>query len=162
MFDNEILNTKERKEMLNSISNYYDINIANLEEYNFYINRNTRKVYISNFNIKETKLNLPKINSHGMYFASIHDNKRIRLSIEGSKLIKPNKNYIKLSEENLKSYVSGEDLFSEEVYEINYDKRAPFLIVIYKDENIGCVNLKDKIFMNYVPKSRRLEFNRIF
>jgi len=162
MFDNKILTKKEKNEMLNSISSYYDFNIEILEKYYFSINPNTRKVYISNFNLENSELKLPKINSHGMYFASIHDNKRVRLSIEGSKLIKPNKNYIKLDKENLKSYVSGEDLFTKEIKDINYDKKSPFLIVIYENENIGCVNLKNDIFMNYVPKSRRLEFNRIF
>ena len=162
MFDNKLLSTKEKNDILNSIGNYYDVDTTNLKEYYFYINENTRKVYLSNFNLNESGLQLPKINSMGMYFASIHDNKRIRLSIEGSKLIKPKKNYIILNKDNLKSYVAGEDLFIDEIKNVNFDKKAPFLIVRYEEQNIGCMNLKDKILMSYVPKSRRLDFNKIF
>lgn len=162
MFDNKQLNSKEVENILNLIKKYYDADISNLKNYFFSINENTRKIFISNFSLDDLGVDLPRINSHGMYFATMHDGGRVRLSIEGSKLISAKKNFIVLNEENLKSYVSGEDLFFDEVEEINKDNTAPFLIVKYKDENIGCMGLTKDSLMTYVPKSRRLEFNRIF
>ena len=91
----------------------------------------------------------------------MHDNERLRLSLEGSQLIKPKNNYIKIDQRTLKSYLAGENLFINEINEVN-NNSSPFLIVIYENTNLGCVNIKNDKILNYMPKSRRLCFNKVF
>lgn len=164
MFESNLLKKSEVKILLDKISQYYNCDISNLENYNFYFNEKNDKIYISTYNVEE--LGLDRVSNHGLYFGSYHDNGRFRLSIEGSKFVIPNKNYVKISPSSLKSYVAGENLFADEVLELNYDENAPFLVVIYDNgeqfENVGSISVKENFLLNYVPKSRRLDFNKIF
>lgn len=154
------LKTSEVKEILENIEKYYKCNVDELKELNFYINEKTQKIHVTKVDIEE--LNIDKISGFGLYFGTMHDNNRLRLSIEGSQLISPKKNYIKINDENLKSYLAGENLFKDEVEEINWEDNAPFLITLHNDENLGSVNIKENMILNYLPKSRRLNFNKVF
>jgi NOL1/NOP2/fmu family ribosome biogenesis protein len=158
----KLIPLKEKKELIEKLSYFYNTNTTNLEQNTFYINEKTSKIYITNTPIEETKLNIKRINSLGLYFGTYHDNNRFRLSIEGSRLISPKKNYIILNKKSLKSFIAGENLFKEEVNQINWEDKCPFLIVKYKNDNLGCANIKETIIINYTPKSRRLNFDKLF
>ena len=105
---------------------------------------------------------MQRVNTIGLYFGAYHNDNRFRLSIEGSKLIKPQKNFLELNEKSLNTYLSGENLFAEEIEKINHEDNCPFLIVKFKDENLGCMNLKDNVFLTYLSKSRKLDHNKLF
>lgn len=157
---NKIMKKSEVRELIDKLAFFYDCDLNFLKSYKFYFNESRGKVYISNANIEN--LNLRKISGKGLYFGTLHDNDRFRLSIEGSHFISPKKNFVKIDNEKLKSYLSGENLFKEEIIELNWQDKCPFLIVIYDGESLGCVNVKGDELISYVPKSRRLSFNKLF
>lgn len=161
MFLPKVLDKNSIKELVERLSFFYDVDLSFLYSYEFYLNDKEDKLFICSVDLKSIS-ELERVQGYGLYFGTFHDNQRFRLSIEGSKFINPKKNFVRINEKSLKNYVAGEDLFVDEVVEYDWSNNCPFLIVQFEDENIGSVNLKDKVFLNYVPKSRRLEFNRIF
>ena len=152
------LKSKEVKQLLSKLELWYDIDSSFLKEYSFY-NTPKGKLYIANVSLEE--LDLKGITGIGMYFGTFADNDRFRLSIEGSRLIKAKKNFIELNDKSIKSYISGENLFKEEV-KITYSNDSPFVIVKYEEENIGVASISDDLIHTFVPKGRRLNFNRLF
>jgi len=158
-FNYSAMKQSQIKELIEKLTSYYGTNLNFLKEYHFYIN-NKNKVQISKINLND--LNLQRINLIGLYFGAYHDDNRFRLSLEGSKLINPTKNYILLNIKSLNSFISGENLFKEEVEKIDFENNCPFLIVRYEDENFGCMNIKDNMLITYLPKTRKLDFNKLF
>lgn len=154
------LNSQRKKELIQNIEIAYGFDTEFLNEYFFYLT-SKEKVLISK--IDNDKLKLERINSIGVYFGVYHDEKRFRLSLEGSKFIKPTKNYIKInSKEILSSYLSAENLFHSEVELINVNNNYPFLIVQFENENLGCVSNRETELLTYMPKSRKLDYNKVF
>lgn len=147
------------RELIERLSFIYDCKTEHLLKYHFYTT-NKDKVYISTVDVKN--LDLKRINAIGMYFGTFHDNDRFRLSLEGSKLLKPKKNKIILNEKSFKSYIEGENLFRDEVEGLDLENNAPFLIVEYNGENLGSMSVKDDILLTYLPKSRKLDYNKVF
>ena len=90
------------KELISNLEHWYDCDCSELLKYNFYIT-NKDKVYISTVDVKS--LDLYKINAVGIYFGTYHDDNRFRLSLEGSKLLKPKINKVVLNEKSFKSYI---------------------------------------------------------
>ncbi|MDA3855486.1 MAG: hypothetical protein PF569_04460 [Candidatus Woesearchaeota archaeon] len=154
-----LLKKSKKEELVNKLSLYYGDNLEKLKSYNFYMNEKTRKIHMCKLDIN---IDIRRITNVGIYFGTYHDNERFRLSIEGSQFIKPTKNFLILKEENLKSYLAAESLFTEEIEKFNWQENTPFLIAIYDGENLGCVNIKGKEILNYVPKSRKLNFDKLF
>ena len=150
----------QKKELILKLEIYYGCKLEELQKYNFYINQRNKKVYILSCNLDN--LNLQRISGYGLYFGTFHDDDRFRLSIEGSHFVKPQKNFIEINDEKLSSYISGETLFKDEVKKYDHLDRCPFLIVRHKDESIGCVSPKQNELLNYIPKSRRLHFNKLY
>lgn len=160
MFDHKPLKTSQVRELIEKLELFYGCNLDSLKNQKFFISEKKKKVYLSNFDFQE--LDFKRVSGHGLYFGTFHDGNRFRLSIEGTRFITPKKNFVLIDEDNLKSYVTGENLFKDEVKEVSWQDKCPFLIVRHGDENLGCVNLKDDILISYMPKSRRLDFNKIF
>lgn len=160
MLPYNILKKSQAEKLISDIETYYGTKLDKLKKYKFYINDKTQKIYICNFVVED--LSLDKVSNFGLYFGTLHDNDRFRLSVDGSRFIRPKKNFIILTDKSIKSYICGESLFLEEIEQISKDNNAPFLIVIYKDENIGCVTIKDNEVISYLPKTRRLCPNKIF
>lgn len=154
-----LLKKSKKEELINKLSFYYGTNLDKLKSYDFYMNEKTRKVQICKV---DTTINLRRVMNLGIYFGTYHDENRFRLSIEGSQLVKPTKNFLILKKENLKSYLAAENLFVEEIEKFDWQDNSPFLIVIYDKENLGCVNIKGKEILNYIPKSRKLNFDKLF
>ena len=145
--------------LIDTLSLTYGADLSFLKKYHFYI-RSKGKVYISSIDISQT--NLKRINSVGLYFGTFHDDERFRLSIEGSMLVSPTKNFITINSNSLKSYLSGENLFEKEAKKNNSEEKASFYIVRHNNTSIGCVSLKDGYYLNYVSKGRKLDFNKVF
>ena len=153
-------NNSKKKEFIEKLSQYYGADLKILEKHQFYMNERNKKLYILSCNVDS--LEFKNLSGFGLYFGTFHDNDRFRVSIEGSKYIKPTKNFVKINEKNLSSYLSGETLFKKEVEEIDWQDKCPFLIVVYEEEQLGCISPKQDQLLNYVPKSRRLHFNKLY
>lgn len=155
------LKSSEKKELLNKISNFYNEDIEELKQYNFYIN-NKGKINISNINIDELDIDLVRLNAVGLYFGTMHDGDRFRPSFEGSRIIKPTKNMLKLNEKSINSYITGENLFLDEIEKVNTDDKCPFYIIEYESNFLGSVSIKDDFVINYISKGRKLDYNKMF
>ena len=153
-----LLKKQEVMSLIEKLEFYYDCNLNFLKKYTFYLSK-ANKVYIANFDV--SKLDLKRINSIGLYFGTFHD-ERFRLSIEGTKFVDAKQNFIELNEKSFKSFICAENLFKNEVDNVFWNNNCPFLIVKFKGENLGCVSIKNNQILNYTPKSRKLDFNKVF
>lgn len=154
-----VLKKSQIKLLIDNLSKLYGCKLDFLESYYFHVGAR-EKIYMSKIDV--STLNLEKINSTGIYFGTYHDEEKFRLSIEGSQFVKATQNFITINDETLKSYLASENLFTTEALEINREGHCPFLIVKYKDHNLGCVSIKEEMMLNYIPKSRKLDFNKVF
>lgn len=155
----EPLKKGQVKDLIDKLSFFYQSDLEFLKGFNFYIN-NRNKVYAIKGDVDKLELN--RVNAIGLYFGTFQDEERFRLSIEGSKFIEPKRNFIKLTKKAFESYICGENLFKEEIEEVNWEDNCPFLIVLYENEKLGSANIKGEEIFTYVPKSRKLDYNRLF
>lgn len=153
------LENKDKKHLLLLLEQNYGVSTEFLNQYYFFIT-GKEKVYISTFD--PNNLGIYSINSFGLYFGTYHLSDKFRLSIEGSQLITPQKNYIVLYDLSLASYLAAENLFEEDISQISNTGETTYLIVRYGEENLGCVSYKQNYYLTYVPKSRKLDYNKVF
>ncbi|MBS3072265.1 hypothetical protein J4477_00320, partial [Candidatus Pacearchaeota archaeon] len=73
----------------------------------------------------------------------------LRLSIEGSQLIKAKKNIVQLTKSQSENWMKGDD--------IEIDGNSGYVIVQQKNDILGCGNLRNNILRNMIPKERRLK-----
>jgi len=160
MSDIRILKKQEKEDFILSLEDFYDCKLDNIRNNFFYLNENTLKVNMCNIEVET--LNLPRVNNFGIYFGTFHSGDRFRLSLEGSKFIIPKRNYVLLNEKGFKNYIAGENVISDEVEKYDWQDNCPFLIVLYNSDRLGSVNLKDGVFLTYLPKSRKLDHGKVF
>ena len=155
------LNRQEKKQLIYFLEDAYNVDLKHLLKNNFF-KAGKEKIYISTIDPQE--LNLDNINSIGLYFGVYHGENTFRLSIEGSQLIEnPKKNYLILKNDSaLTSYLAAKNLFEEDIDYVSNEVGTPFLIVIFKNQHIGCVSVKDNYYLSYMPKSRKLDYNKVF
>ena len=156
------LKEKDKNNILKILKESYDCNIKNLEDYNFYIFKSS-KVYISKIDISNfLDLELKKIISIGLYFGTYLDEKRFRLSLNGTKLVDPKTNFIEVDDKNLPKYLNRENLFEDEIKSKKLKKNSnEFLIVKHRKENLGVVSFKQNCYLNYLSKSRKIDFGKM-
>ena len=142
----QILNSKEKKEILKLIENQW---AAKLKLNCALLKNNKNRVFIINKDISKIELEKLRINSIGMYFCDLEHG--IRLSIEGSQIIGPKaaKNIVEIDEGQVKQWFQGEDL------EINGNFDG-FVIIKHNNDFLGSGKFKDGKVLNYVGKSRRI------
>jgi ribosome biogenesis protein Nip4 len=154
------LTKKELHIIRETIENGFGDDFTKFNQYSFYKTQRD-KVYMTTFSLEENRFK--NINSIGIYFGTFHDSERFRLSIEASQYINPIKNYIVLKDHKaLQSYLAAENIFEEDIKEKNITNTTPFIIVQYENENLGCVSKKEGYYLSYIPKSRKLDFNKVF
>ncbi len=153
------LNSERKNLLIKTLGTDYGFDTEFLNDFIFYITSKD-KIMLSKIDID--KLNLERVNSLGIYFGIFHSETKFRLSLEGSKMIIPTKNYIKLDEKAMKSYVTAENLFVEEVEQVKFTDSAPFKIVVYNKDNLGCMSHREKEFLSYMSKSRKLDYGKVF
>lgn len=152
--------SSEKKKLIGRLETLYGVNLTFLKDYAFYIT-SKGKIYVFSGDQRLIQ-DLKRVSSMGLYFGTVHDNDRFRPSIEGSQLIRPVKNVIVLSEKNLKSYICAENLFVDELDNLEVSSDCPFPIIRYGDDFLGAMSIKEGVLLNYVAKGRRLDFNKVF
>jgi NOL1/NOP2/fmu family ribosome biogenesis protein len=93
----------------------------------------------------------------GIYIAEVNNYGEIRLSFEGSDIVGPHatKNIVMLDETQMKAVMSGQDFEIEGEY-------TKYQLLIYEDtmkHYLGCSKIKNGTLFNFVPKSRRVNFD---
>jgi NOL1/NOP2/fmu family ribosome biogenesis protein len=159
----EKLQNSFKKDFISKIQKYYSFNFENYLKDKYFYKTEKGKIYLSNFNLDELKnVDLFKISSLGMYFGTLTDAKDIRLSIEASNLIAPKKNYVLLKSECFKKYLSGKDLDISCFEKSEIFEKSPFYIVKYEEYNLGVISIKENYVYNFIPKSRRVDEEKLF
>ena len=124
---------------------------------NAFLQSEKDKIYIINKEINKVNLEKLRINSMGLYFGVLINNK-LRLSIEGSQIIGPKakKNVLELDNEQVKQWLRGEDiLFNNNL--INKNELSDFVIIKNNNDFYGCGKTRDNKILNYMPKIRRVK-----
>ncbi|MBU3940995.1 MAG: hypothetical protein KKH88_03660 [Nanoarchaeota archaeon] len=146
MFRQQPMNSKEVNRVLKQLKEQFDIDFP--KDYYFFKN-NKGRIFLISKRLKDINLDKVRVNELGLYFATIEKD-GIRLSIEGSQLLKDaKKNVIELTEEQFLEWLKGFDIELE-------DEREGYMIVKYKNYYCGSGKLKEKKLNNFVPKSRRI------
>jgi len=159
MRQSRILNTRDIKGVLETLNRQWGADPKKkFSQYVVLLSTKDRLYLLSRdfANVDDKKL---RIDSAGLYFGEIMENREIRLSIEGSQLIGPmaEKNIADLDDGETKLWLSGADLEKDV-------KAEGFLILKNKNREtgkydfLGCGKYKkeEKKILNYVPKTRRI------
>ena len=146
----EKLTNKEVRSIIRKVTERYSCEFDN--NYNFFRNKEG-KVYIVNNKFIKLKIR-NKLNSVGIYFCK-YEKDGIRLSIEGSMLIKkPKKNILKLKKNEFELWMSGNNL--------TIPSERGYFLLEYDGLIIGCGKSKENLILNFVPKSRRMKDSKDF
>ena len=155
----QILNKNEKEEMLKMLNEQFGI--KNLDGMIFTNNYEKFFIYQGSFGkeeISKIEKSAP-IEKIGIYFAKIEtnreDEKRIRLSIEGSQMLgnQITKNIFELNDEQLHEWLKGNEILLDNT-EI---KPFGFVVISYKGEFLGTGKASENKISNFIPKARRLK-----
>lgn len=119
------------------------------------VKRGKERIFLFTGNWKAHEIhNLSKFNfieRVGVYFAKENERGELRLSIEGSQVVKnqATKNIVELNEEEMHTWMCGHEL--EKTTGMN-----GFVLIKYKNDMLGTGNASEKKITNFIPKSRRL------
>ena len=140
-----ILNSKEKKKIIEQVKNYFGI--ENLELDYIFLMSDERKVYLVSEDAARVELDMLRVNSLGLYFGAFEDN--FRLSIEWAQLIgrKAKKNVVELNDDT--KWLEGND--------IEVSGENGLKIVKCKNDFLGTGQLKNGTLINYVSKERRIK-----
>lgn len=159
-FTLEPISDEKMKKIISKIETTYNTTFKYYPT-KMYIN-SKNKLYFSTIEAVPEHIN--RINAIGLYLGTLLESGEIRLSIEGAELLEmANQNYIYIKEEYLSSYLSGENLFFEEVEEESTTINSAFQI-LYDSNNqaLGVISKKEKYYLNYLSKGRKMDFNKVF
>tara|TARA_Y100000310_G_scaffold339688_1_gene433151 strand:- start:5436 stop:5891 length:456 start_codon:yes stop_codon:yes gene_type:complete len=144
----KILNSKEKKRIIETIKEQYGIKELKLDH--VFLMNNDNKIFLLSNDFGKIDTKGLGINSLGLYFAKIHVD-GIRLSIEGSQLIgdKAKKNILEINKNDMESWIRGKDIVSKDIF-------TSYIIIKYKNDFLGCGKYKDNKILNFIPKARRI------
>jgi len=159
---NRILNSKERKKLLQALTT--EFGISELPE-GVYLQNAKDKVFLINRDLENVAFEKLLIDSLGLYMGGWQID-GFRLSMEGAQLLRPHckKGIITLSTEQRNDWLLGKDLIwdGKDLSDTSY-----FVIVTYQKTGdvLGCGKIRQAkegdanahvTLMNFVPKARRL------
>ena len=142
----EVLNRKEIKRIEEVIREQFGVNF---EFKDIVLKNKEDKIFLLSNDFKNVSVEKIRVNSLGLFFGRTQDG-MIRLSIEGSQLVKGDKNVIEIKDEDVKKWLMGEELKTEQ------DLKG-FVIIKNKEDYLGCGGVKEGRILNYVAKDRRIK-----
>lgn len=156
----KIMNAKEKKEIFEIVKGQWGADIRKVMGEMVFLRSRKDNIYVVSKDFEKLDDKNLHIDSVGLYFAEFRSGIKheFRLSIEGSQLIGPSadKNVVELSKEEAKQWFRGEDIKKD------IAKCWGYLILktssVSGFDYIGCGKYKDKdkVILNYVPKTRRI------
>lgn len=146
MINLKILNSNEKKKLLDGIKKQYNIKKLDLDY--IFLRNNDNKIFILSKDFAKLDVKNIRINSLGLYFAKLHPD-GIRLSIEGSQLIGPlaKNNVINIDDNEIKLWIRGNDLTTDKKFN-NY------VIIKHSNDYFGSGIFKDGKIRNMISKDR--------
>ncbi|MDD5193008.1 MAG: hypothetical protein PHF67_00305 [Candidatus Nanoarchaeia archaeon] len=146
----KILETKEKKKILEQLNKQYGISDIPFELIKF----GEEKIRIFSGSIEKKELSILdkelRIENIGLYFAK-QEVDGIRLTFDGIQIFKNQitKNILELNKEQADDWLKGN--------EIQTDAERGFKILRYNNEFIGCGKSTGIKIANYMPKERRVK-----
>lgn len=172
----QILNAKQRKQLLAQIKEQWDVAekpLADLNKFVFLRSTND-KIYLINRDFQklleqkgEKKFRIDKV---GMYFG-LFGPREVRVNIEGSQLIGKNakKNIIEVDDKQLNDWVTGNEIVLNEKQIRSSSSLSGFIIIKHKNKKTNKFDYfgsglyredfqtKEKKILNFVSKNRRVK-----
>ena len=139
-----IFNARETREVIGILNEHFG---SNFSTDCILLENNKRRMFLLNRDygkIDEKKL---RINNMGLYFCT-RERDGFRLSLEGSQLINPKKNFYLVTKEQAVKWISGESIKTDQT------DLEGYVIVKYNGDIIGCGKFKQGEILNAVPKER--------
>jgi NOL1/NOP2/fmu family ribosome biogenesis protein len=154
----EILKDNKREEILRKLNEQYGITKIP----GMLLTKNSEKIFLfqgslDEKKIKEIEKTIP-IERIGVYLGKIAENERIRLSLEGSQILKNqiNKNIFEMTKSQLDEWIKGNEILVK-----NSENFRDFLIMKYQDDFFGTGKASENKITNFIPKSRRLKERKV-
>ena len=145
MLNLKFLNKKETRQILNKIKDRFGTTFS--EDYIF-LKNSQDKIFIISRDFAKLDTEHIRLNNIGLYVARI-ERAGIRLTIEGSQLIKPTKNTLKITKQQQSQWLNGQEL--------DIDKNLEgYLIVKSGKDFIGTGKAREGKLLNFIPKRRRI------
>ena len=146
MMNLKILNSNEKKKLLDEIKKQYNIKKLDLDY--IFLRNNDNKIFILSKDFAKLDVKNIRINSLGLYFAKLHPD-GIRLSIEGSQLIGPlaKNNIINIDDNEIKLWIRGNDLTTDKKFD-------SYVIIKHNNDYFGSGIYKDGKIRNMISKDR--------
>jgi NOL1/NOP2/fmu family ribosome biogenesis protein len=150
----KILNTREVKEIIKKLEEYYGISLKTFQKQYAFIKNQHDRIFIVNRDVEKIDFENLRINTVGLYFAEINKYGEVRLTLEGSQLIGPlaKKNTLELTEEQVREYFKGHEIEME----IETDQQ-PLFLIHYQKDFFGAAKYKNGTLLNYLPKIHRTQ-----
>ena len=142
----KILNSKEKKQIIERIKKHFGIKELDLD-YAFFRN-NENKIFLLNKDVKKVDFDKLRVNSLGVYFGAFDNG--FRLSIEGTQLIGNNAEDNVITLEDDTKWLEGND--------INAEGEDGLKIVKCGNDFLGTGQLKNGTLINYISKERRIKW----
>ncbi len=150
-----VLNSKEIKRLRERVDRDFGYFLE--EDYAFLRNEGDN-IFVVSKDITRLDLNHLIIDKMGLYFAEARD-EQVRLSKEGAQLLaleakkkgKTLKNTVSLTEAEVKDYFLGKYI------EKSCGEQSKSVLLLYKDQVLGCAKYKDGKIINFLPKIHRGE-----
>ncbi len=146
MMNVRVLNSKEKKEILEIIENQFGF-IFDTDRVFF---KNHEDLFLVNREAFDRVQPSWRVNSMGVYFGEVKNN-QIRLSIEGSQFVGEHakKGILDIPSSIVGDFLAGATLPFEH-------EDTGYVIVRYGKDFIGCAKVKENKLLNFVPKARRI------
>jgi NOL1/NOP2/fmu family ribosome biogenesis protein len=150
----KILNTREVKEIIKKLEEYYACNLKPFQKQYAFLKNPHNHIFVVHRDVEKIDFESLRINTMGLYFAEINKYSEVRLTIEGSQLIGPlaKKNTLELTEEQVREYFQGHEIEME----IETDQQ-PIFLLHYKKDFFGAAKYKNGTLLNYLPKIHRTQ-----
>ena len=152
----KIMNSHEKKEVMDILRKQWGAELG--QEIVFLYSEKKHKVYIIARDIENIDLETLHIDSLGLYFGELMEQKEgvagreLRLSIEGSQIVGPlaSKNIVDIDDASAREWIRGQNVF-------NRAGAEGWVISRRGADLMGCGRVNEKVILNYVPKPRRIK-----
>lgn len=156
MFNFVILSSKERKKILERLEAQFGCDTKFLKEFVFLFKEHDGRVHVCNREVAE-ELAKPglRVDSAGLYIATLLENGELRLSIEGSQLVGPHatKNILEINDKEFAEWIRGHAIEKETTLKgfVILKRGADWCGCgkPVRDEKTGTISIH-----NYIPKTR--------
>jgi len=144
MQDLKPLNSREKKVIYKQLEEQF----GHVDKIDMIFLENSKsKIFLLSNDYVHLELKGLRVNNKAMYFGK-REKDGFRLSIEGAQIISPTKNIIDLDQDQVKLWMTGED--------IPFEGHSGWVILRFGQDIMGCTMHKVDVIRNMVPKERRL------